>query len=275
MKGIFFTSCALILVVLLNGCAPKPFSGTNKLHKKQARSLAKIISTEQTDSIIADSFKIPSYQVRTTNFGLRKPNYVILHHTAQSSCEKTLQTFTSTPTQVSAHYLICKDGTLYHLLNDYLRAWHAGAAKWGNETDINSSSIGIEIDNNGVDSFSTAQINCLMGLLAVLKKKYNIPDANFIGHADVAPGRKVDPNINFPWQQLAGQGYGLWFADTTNAILPDNFDAVLALRIIGYDISNISATIQAFRRHFLRSDRTGELTEPEKKVLYLLMQKYM
>jgi N-acetyl-anhydromuramyl-L-alanine amidase AmpD len=48
-------------------------------------------------------------------------------------------------------YVICKDGTLHHMLNDYLRAWHAGVGKW--EMRINSTSIGIEIDNNGVDSF--------------------------------------------------------------------------------------------------------------------------
>ncbi len=135
--------------------------------------------------------------VGTTNFGLRKPGFVIIHHTAQNSCEQTLQTFTLPRTQVSAHYVICKDGTVHHMLNDYLRAWHGGRASWGNDKDINSSSIGIELDNNGYDSFPAAQINSLLTVLDTLKLKYAIPAANFIGHADIAPTRKNDPNVTF------------------------------------------------------------------------------
>ena len=262
-------------VVLLSACSPKPFAGSNKEYRKKLKGYAKLIRMEPTDSIVADSLKTAAYFIGTTNFSMRRPNYVIIHHTAQNSCEQTLKTFTNDSTAVSAHYIICKDGTLHHILNDYLRAWHAGAAKWGNETDLNSSSIGIEMDNNGIDSFSEAQLNTLLGLLASLKKKYSIPAANFIGHGDIAPGRKVDPNINFPWKRFAEKGYGLWYNDTTNIITPENFDPVLALRIVGYDVSNLPATIQAFRRHFLQTDRTGELTEPEKKVLYMLMRKFL
>ena len=87
-------------------------------------------------------------------------------------------------TQVSAHYVICKDGTVHHMLNDYLRAWHGGIAKWGNNIDINSSSIGIEIDNNGFEPFSEPEITSLLKFLSGLKKAYNIPAANFIGHAE-------------------------------------------------------------------------------------------
>src|SRR5450756_3250197 len=90
----------------------------------------------------------------------------IIHHTEQNSCEQTLQTFTLPRTQVSAHYVICKDGTIHHMLNDYLRAWHAGNSRWGNLTDVNSSSIGIEIDNNGFEPFAEAQINSLVTLLS-------------------------------------------------------------------------------------------------------------
>ena len=261
--------------LVISGCSPKPYKASNKKYKARAKALTKIIKTEPKDSVMADSLKMPPYWVGTTNFGLRKPNYVIIHHTAQNSCEQTLKTFTLESSQVSAHYLICKDGTLHHLLNDYLRAWHAGIAKWGNETDLNSSSIGVEIDNNGIDSFSTAQLNTLLGLLASLKVQYKIPAANFLGHADVAPGRKVDPNVNFPWKFFAEKGYGLWYNDTTAVLLPANFDKLQALRIIGYDITDTVAAIQAFRRHFLQTEQKGELTEPEKKVLYMLMQKYM
>jgi N-acetylmuramoyl-L-alanine amidase len=265
----------LACAVFFYSCAPKPYAATNKIYRKKAKDLARIITAQPKDSIRADSLKYPAAWAGTTNFGIRKPNFVILHHTAQNSCEETIRTFTLERTQVSAHYVICRDGTLHHMLNDYLRAWHAGASRWGNLTDINSSSIGIEIDNNGKDSFTEAQLNTLLGLLATLKKTHNIPAANFIGHSDIAPGRKVDPNVNFPWQQLAEKGFGLWYGDTTNIIVPADFNATLALRIIGYDVSKINIAIEAFRRHFLSAERAGELTEPEKKVLYVLMQRYL
>ncbi|MEO6584108.1 MAG: N-acetylmuramoyl-L-alanine amidase, partial [Ferruginibacter sp.] len=176
------TAVVILFFVLINGCAPKPYATTNKIYRTKAKAFARQLQAIPVDSIRADSLKLPGYWAGTTNFSMRKPNFVILHHTAQKSCDETLKTFTLERTQVSAHYVICKDGTLYHMLNDYLRAWHAGAAKWGNNTDINSSSVGIEIDNNGFDIFSEAQINTLLGLLATLKKKHAIPAANFIGH---------------------------------------------------------------------------------------------
>jgi len=263
------------LILSLNACSPKPYAVTNKQYRKQAEEYAKLLKSEPRDSLYADSMKMPSFWAGTVNFGMRKPNIVVIHHTAQNSCEQTLKTFTLQRTQVSAHYVICKDGTVHHMLNDYLRAWHAGAGRWGSNSDINSSSIGIEIDNNGFEEFTVAQINTLLGLLGSLKKAYSIPTANFIGHADIAPTRKQDPNVNFPWKMFAEKGYGHWYADTTGQALPVAFDPRMALKIIGYDISNYLAAVQAFRRHFLTVESAGELTEPEKKVLYMAMQKYL
>src|SRR5215218_3869196 len=170
----------LLLMVLFYNCNRGPYAATNKQYKKQAKAFANLLKqTPPQDSLP----QIVSAWVGTINFNLRKPNFVVIHHTAQNSCDQTLKTFTLTRTQVSAHYVICKDGTIHHMLNDMLRAWHGGIGKWGNSTDINSSSIGIEIDNNGVDSFSTEQINTLLQLLQNLKKAYTIPAANFIGHS--------------------------------------------------------------------------------------------
>jgi N-acetylmuramoyl-L-alanine amidase len=67
----------------------------------------------------------------------------------------------------------------------------------------------------------------------ILKRKYAIPAANFIGHSDIAPTRKVDPNIHFPWKLLADRGFGLWWNDTTSIQVPDHFNAIQALRIVG------------------------------------------
>jgi N-acetylmuramoyl-L-alanine amidase len=205
---------------------------------------------------------------------MRKTNFVIIHHTAQNSCEQTLQTFTLKQTQVSAHYVICKDGTVHHMLNDYLRAWHAGAGSWGNLTDVNSSSIGIELDNNGFDSFPEMQINSLLNILIALKNQFNIPTANFIGHEDIAPTRKVDPNVHFPWKLLAENGFGLWY-DTAGVVLPSSFNSLEDLRIVGYDIRDSVAAIGAFKRHFLQVDSSNVLTDEDKKVLYSLAKKSM
>ncbi|HSN61194.1 MAG TPA: N-acetylmuramoyl-L-alanine amidase, partial [Ferruginibacter sp.] len=220
----------LLLMAFAYSCTPKPYAATNKQYKKQVKALAKTISQIPKDSLVADSMKLPAYWAGTINFGLRKPSSVIIHHTAQKSCEQTLKTFTLKRTQVSSHYVICKDGTLHHMLNDYLRAWHAGSGKWGGQSDINSSSIGIEIDNDGKEVFTEAQLNCLLGLLASLKKTHQIPTANFIGHAEIAPTRKVDPNVNFPWKRLAENGFGYWYDDTTAITLPADFNSMYALR---------------------------------------------
>lgn len=258
-----------IAVLFIVACSTNPYITTNKSYRKQAKAYAKALAKTP----VSDSVTNTPYWVGTTNFNMRKPNFVILHHTAQNSCEQTLQTFTTVRTQVSAHYVICKDGTVHHMLNDYFRAWQAGVSKWGNATDINSVSIGIEIDNNGFEPFTEPQINSLLGLLDRLKKAYNIPAANFIGHADIAPGRKVDPNKYFPWEKLAQQGFGLWY-DTTGVQVPADFNAMQALRIIGYDIRKPEAAIQSYKLHFVQQDSTKLINEDDKKILVDLMKKY-
>lgn len=259
----------LTLIASLS-CNVSKYSATNKLYKQQAKKMAKNVAAFP----LKDSFSTASNWVGTTNFSQRKPNFVIIHHTAQNSCEQTLQTFTLTRTQVSAHYVICKDGTIYHMLNDYLRAHHAGVSKWGNTTDLNSCSIGIELDNNGAEEFSEQQINSLLLVLNKLKKAFSIPQANFIGHADIAPGRKVDPNKYFPWQTLANNGFGYWY-DTTGIKVPENFDALQTLRIIGYNITNPKNALQSFKLHFMPQDSTKTITESNKKVLVSLLEKYL
>jgi N-acetylmuramoyl-L-alanine amidase len=250
-------------------CASNPYSKTNRSYKKQAKKYSKVFRQYPLN----DSLPTASNWVGTTNFSLRKPNFVIIHHTAQTSCDQTLRTFTLPRTQVSAHYVICKDGSVYHMLNDYFRAWHAGISKWGNSTDINSNSIGIELDNTGFEFFTDSQLTSLSRLLGYLKITYNIPAANFIGHGDIAPIRKNDPNWRFPWKQLAEQGFGLWYDDTTGVELPVYFDHMQALRIIGYDLTDTTSAIQAFKRHF-EQDTTAGLNEADKKVLFNVAKKY-
>lgn len=263
------TNFLFILVLMIVSCSSNKYAATNRIYKKQAKAFAKEIRR-----VPKDNYYYPKTWAGTTNFGMRKPDFVIIHHTAANSCPQTLLTFTLPQTQVSAHYVICKDGTVHHMLNDYLRAWQAGVSSWGNNKDINSCSIGIELDNNGYEPFPAAQINSLLTLLDTLKTKYHIPSANFIGHSDIAPARKKDPNVNFPWQLLAQNGYGLWYDDTTMITVPAGFNDLQALRIIGYSVKDTSAAIVAFKRHFETMDSSAVFTEPDLKILYDLMIKY-
>lgn len=298
---------AVFLFFLVTSCGTNPYADTNRDHKERVQELTEVLEDFPPDEEERiDSLNYGKYWVGTTNFSLRKPNFVIIHHTAQDSVEQTLKTFTLPRTSVSSHYVIAENGEIYQMLSDYFRGWHAGVGKWGNNNDLNSSSIGIELDNNGFEPFSAAQINSLIKLLGVLKEKYSIPTANFIGHSDIAPTRKVDPNVNFPWEALAEEGFGLWYDEgilTTSVeknlqnelnelefekeqdsiSLENDFqdkphlkmDPEMALRIIGYDTSDLDAAIKAFKLHFVQEEVNSELTERDLKILYNLYQKYM
>lgn len=204
----------------------------------------------------------------------RKPNFVIIHHTAQHSVDQTIRTFNLPHTKVSAHYLIGKDGEVFQLLNDYIRAWHAGVSKWGNITDMNSASLGIELDNNGSEPFPDTQIDALLDLLDTLQSHYDIPQPNFLGHADVAPARKNDPNVLFPWKKLYERGFGLWYDEDYLRPPPEYFNPLEALRLIGYDISNPKAAIKAFKRKFIQTEVDEELSPYDITVIYNLYTRY-
>lgn len=270
-----FILLAFSFLLIISACSPKgPYALSNKAYKKNTDSLIKVVELAQPLTL-ADSAgnAIPSQFIGTVNFNLRKPNYVIIHFTAQDSAQQTLKTFTVVKTQVSAHYVIGRDGQVYHMLNDYLRAWQAGISRWGSITDMNSCSIGIELDNNGNQPFPAAQIKSLLAVLAQLQHNYNIPATNFIGHQDIAPGRKPDPGPFFPWKILAEHGFGYW-SDDVLELAPDNFDPATALHLIGYDTRNLSAAIVAFKRHFIQTDESSQLTQLDLNVLYNVYKKY-
>jgi N-acetylmuramoyl-L-alanine amidase len=261
-----------LTVFFFLACSYNPYKETNKSHRNQLKQYTALLRKEPIDSSITDSLKKPPFFVGTTNFNMRKPSYVIIHHTAQHNTEETLKTFTLPRTQVSAHYVIGKDGVVYQMLSDYLRAWHAGNSRWGNQLDMNSASIGIELDNDGYHYFDSLQINSLLVVLEKLKRTYNIPTANFIGHGDIAPTRKNDPNWRFPWKLLADKGFGLWY-DSIRVAVPETFNHIDGLRIVGFDVKDTSAAIVAFKRHFLQ-DTTKGMTPLGREVLYNLHRKY-
>jgi N-acetylmuramoyl-L-alanine amidase len=294
--------CVLLLNLLLISCSTNPYKKSEKVYDEKLSVIKETISEKEVTSlqkmeipknnidslyfkqllIYKDSISkiggiplqdgISTEWIGTVNFNLRKPNFVIIHHTAQDSLQQTIKAFTKTESKVSAHYIIAKDGKIVHMLNDYLRAWHAGISSWGKNYDINSASIGIELDNNGKEAFSDSQINSLLALLTKLKKDYNIPTENFIGHSDIAPTRKKDPSALFPWKTLATMGFGVW-PDEVLELAPANFDTEQGLRIIGYNTQNLNAAITAFKLHFIQTEVDAILDQKTINAIYKLSKK--
>ena len=161
-------------------------------------------------------------QTPSPNYGPRKPpyesgpRYIMLHYTDSQTIARARQLLTAAGTEnpVSAHYLIDEDGTVEQLVDETRRAWHAGAGVWQGVTDMNSASIGIELQNPGhsygLRPFPPEQIAALVELCRAIMQRWKIPPENVIGHSDYAPGRKVDPGPFFPWRELAAQGIGIW-----------------------------------------------------------------
>lgn len=219
--------------------------------------------------------------VPSPNVGERRAQLIVLHFTDENSVQNSIETLRTGNSggPVSAHYLIGADGYIYQLVADAMRAWHAGAGRWGTITDVNSASIGIELDNDGNSPFAPAQINSLLRLLTDLTDRLGIPRTQVIGHEDFAPTRKIDPGPLFPWKQLADAGFGLW---PQGLLLdpPSGFDPWMALAAVGYPPDDRAAVVRAFHDHYrgVGSVAAGEETVDEldaidRQILYALTQK--
>ncbi|WP_299671211.1 N-acetylmuramoyl-L-alanine amidase [uncultured Polaribacter sp.] len=259
----------LIILLVLGSCSKNIYQISTKAYNKKAKTLGASLSRIKQDTVNNRLTNL----VKSQNFNLRKPNLIVIHHTAQDSCQQTYRTFALKRTQVSSHYVICDDGTVTQMLNDLLRGWHAGNGSWGKNTDINSTSIGIELDNNGKEPFSYAQINSLIFLLQKLTEKYKIPAQNIVGHSDIAPGRKVDPSALFPWKALAESGLGIWYDEEKlkTVVLPLDFNVDFALKYMGYNTKSLKNAIYSFKLRFNAEEVSHEFTEKDKKILFLLM----
>lgn len=145
----------------------------------------------------------PNYGPRRD--GLR-PSLIVLHYTAMDSAPAALERLCDPAAEVSAHYLIGGDGGLWQMVAEADRAWHAGAGEWCGEGDINSRSIGIELDNRGDHPFTAPQMAALEGVVSGIMERWKIPASGVIGHSCMAPGRKSDPGPRFDWARLARQG---------------------------------------------------------------------
>ncbi|WP_425405632.1 N-acetylmuramoyl-L-alanine amidase [Hwanghaeella sp.] len=196
---------------------------------------------------------LPILERPSPNFGERKGggtiDMLVLHYTDTESAEDALEILCDPSKEVSAHYLIDEDGTVYRLVAEEKRAWHAGLSYWRGQRDVNSHSIGIELQNPGerfgYRPFAEPQMAALISLCRGILQRWQIPSRNVVGHSDIACDRKHDPGHLFNWQGLARAGIGFW---------PDKFDARPEdlpglLTEIGYD-PDCACAVEAFQRHY-------------------------
>jgi N-acetylmuramoyl-L-alanine amidase len=190
---------------------------------------------------------------------------LLLHYTGMETGAAALQRLCDPEAKVSAHYLIEEDGRCRRLVPEHRRAWHAGAAFWAGDSDINGCSIGIELVNPGHEfgyrAFPEAQMAALIELCGVLRSKHRIPRTRVLGHSDVAPLRKQDPGELFDWPRLAAAGLGLWPGEARPIAVPPQEKIAGQLTRLGYGYldDDPAAVIRAFQRHFRPAAITGEV----------------
>ena len=188
------------------------------------------------------------------NFGMRRdgarPSLIVIHYTAMDTCAAARARLCDPQAEVSAHWLISRTGETEALVDESMRAWHAGAGAWGGITDVNSHSIGIELDNRGCEPFPEPQMAALERLLRGVMARWGIRPQGVIGHSDMAPSRKSDPGPRFDWQRLARQGLSVWPApNPVQGSEPSLFREVL--HSFGYPVDVDDDTLlTAFRMRF-------------------------
>lgn len=187
------------------------------------------------------------------NFGPRRdgltPALIVLHYTAMASADAALARMCDPGPEVSAHYLIARTGETYRLVEEDMRAWHAGAGRWGGAQDINSRSIGIELDNDGASPFSEPLMAALETLLAGIRQRHGIKVQGVIAHSDFAPARKSDPGRRFDWRRLALGGHAVW--PTAGEGAGGEAEFLSAARLFGYPVEEgFERVLEAFRQRF-------------------------
>jgi N-acetylmuramoyl-L-alanine amidase len=201
----------------------------------------------------------PNFDARPGSGGV---DMLILHYTGMRTAQEALDRLCDPAAKVSAHYLIDEDGTVWHLVDEGKRAWHAGVSSWRGRGDINGASIGIELVNPGHEfgyrPFPEAQMAALELLAQEILRRHKVPPRHVLGHSDVAPQRKQDPGELFDWARLHRDGIGLWPDFSTRALVPEATAAFqVALAAIGYACpqtgaldAETQAVVTAFQRHF-------------------------
>lgn len=206
---------------------------------------------------------------------------LVLHYTGTQTSEEALDILSGAAgKEVSAHYTIDEDGSIYHHVPEDEKAWHAGISQWRGVYNVNASSIGIEIVNPGHEfgyrAFPKSQMLAVAELSQAIIARHHIPARNVVGHSDVAPSRKEDPGELFDWPWLATQGVGLWPDFCTRSISNINLllegdasDRVQSMQRrlaeYGYGVPQsglfcplTKSVVSAFQRHWRPQDISGQ-----------------
>ncbi|WP_280561260.1 N-acetylmuramoyl-L-alanine amidase [Chromohalobacter sp. 48-RD10] len=221
--------------------------------------------------------------------------HLVLHYT-DSDARRALRTLTGP--HVSSHYLVTRTPTVYQLVDESRRAWHAGASAWGSRSNLNDTSIGIEIVNRGPRDTShgrtwtpypARQIDMLIDLARDVIERHDIAPMDVVGHADIAPQRKIDPGPRFPWYRLYRAGIGAWPDADRVAAYQEYFtqhprsvgQLQRALAAYGYPVRITGTfdalthdTLRAFQMHFRPARYDGFPDTQSAAILWALLEKY-
>ncbi len=195
----------------------------------------------------------------------RAVDMLLLHYTGMKSAAAAEALLVSAQSGVSCHYLVTEAGEIVQMVGEEQRAWHAGASVWKGETDTNSRSVGIEIDNPGhgpdYRDFPAIQMDAVVALCRDILSRHEIPPEHVLAHSDVAPGRKIDPGEKFDWALLSAAGIGLWVepagadAGPLDSRRLRQFQSLLKTYGYGLEVSGefdeaTRKVTDAFQRHF-------------------------
>jgi N-acetylmuramoyl-L-alanine amidase len=202
------------------------------------------------------------------NAGVRRlaapVSLIILHYTGMRSAADAIRWLAHPDSGVSCHYVIDECGTITQMVPESLRAWHAGASHWAGETDINSVSVGIEIQNpghaHGYPDFPQAQMRAVADLCRDIATRHPVAPEGILAHSDVAPGRKIDPGEKFDWAWLAREGVGRWVEPAPLILCGETYEA-------GEKSSDIARAQELLRRYGYGVEAHGRLDEHTQKVL--------
>ncbi len=195
----------------------------------------------------------PNWDERPAGAG---PELLVLHYTGMPTAEGALDRLCDPAARVSAHYLVDEDGTVWELVPEEKRAWHAGRSWWRGRAGLNDVSVGIELVNPGHEwgyrPFPEAQMAALVSLARAIMAQWAMPPWQVVAHSDIAPDRKDDPGELFDWQRLAGEGIGIW--PPPGERLATSGDARGGLAAIGYPLEEqgvaLRQSLVAFQRRF-------------------------
>ncbi len=207
---------------------------------------------------------------------MRPINMLVLHYTGMQSAAAALDRLCDSTARVSAHYVVEEDGTLWRLVPEARRAFHAGVSCWQGDSDLNFVSIGVEIVNPGHEwgyrPFPEPQMAAVERLCRDILSRHRIPPYRVVGHSDIAPDRKADPGELFDWPRLARAGIGLWPPPAAGLSrrrgrgvgVVQHAGALADLARIGYCVSAATEQIAlaAFQRRF-RPERWDGLLDGE------------